>query len=54
MPADVMVETVKKRLDVFEVDSDKILATITDRASLMGCFAGKIQWEHIICVAHTI
>ena len=54
MPADVMVESVKKRLEDFEVDPKHILAAITDGAKIMECFAGKMEWEHVICVAHTI
>ena len=54
MPANVMANSVKKRLNDFGVDYSLVLAAITDGAPVMGSFAGKIGLEQVICLAHTI
>ena len=54
MPAIVMANAVKLRLEDFGVDPSLVLAAITDGAPVMGSFACKIELEQVICLAHTI
>ena len=54
MPANVMANAVKLRLEDFGVDPSLVLAAITDGAPVMGSFACKIEVEQVICLAHTI